>query len=302
MTSIPLIFQRPRQRIYRNRARIRAILGDGNSNVYAGKSHYWVRQPAQTDANGVVTYGEALKIRYAGASALPEIDGLDVLLFYDHDNVLSIERVDAGWFTRNDIDSRAINSASPYDRFVLLHNVVREMTRPVGSSSGEDSTLITIRENPFKINDYLDWAIYGGTPRAADKPDLASYIPVADLQRLVIVWFDELTQEPKITASTPQALTTAIDSTDYDECFAQLPHNEYKPLLAVNLADAQTSIDANNVVEDLRQFVNTPRIYGFPNPIVSGQAIYIRDTQQQLVFGALTVIGTLTVEGRMKVL
>lgn len=293
-----LFYQRPRQRITRRRRRQEAILGDGNGNVYAGKSRYWVRLAAQTDGSGNVTYGEPLPIRYAAASSIPPLQGVEVLIMVDYDDQLSIERVKPDYFDRANIDSRTFNQAEPYDRFVYLCNVVREMTRPVGSVNGAESTLITIRENPMKINDFLDWAIYGGTTRAADKPDLASYIPAADYHRIICVFFDEFLQEPFITASTAQLLTSALDSTDYDECFVQLLHNEYKPLLALKLADAQTAIDANDLLEDLRQHVNTPRIYGFPNPIPSGKGILIRNTHQEIVYD-LTVQGDLIVQGDM---
>lgn len=293
-----LVYQRARQRVIRRRRRQEAILGDGNGNVYAGKSRYYVRLAAQTDDTGNVTYGEPLPIRYAASSSVPPLEGVEVLIMVDYDDQLSIERVKPDWFERANIDSRTFNQAEPYDRFVYLHNVVREMTRPVGSANGAESTLITIRENPFKINDFLDWAIYGGTTRAADKPDLASYIPAAGYHRIVCVFFDEFLQEPFIVGSTAQLLTSALDSTDYDECFVQLLHNEYKPLLALKLADAQTAIDANDLVEDLRQHVNTPRVYGFPNPIPSGKGILIRSTHQEIVYD-LTVQGDLIVQGDM---
>lgn len=66
-----LAFQRPRQRIYRRRHRQEGILGDGNGNVYADKSRYWVRFAAQTDDTGNVTYGDPMPIRYAASSSVP---------------------------------------------------------------------------------------------------------------------------------------------------------------------------------------------------------------------------------------
>ena len=162
-------------------------------------------------------------------------------------------------------------------------------------------TLITVRENPFFVDDVMDFYIYAGTTSAASKPDLASYIPAADYQRLICIFFDTYQQEPFVAGSTAQALTTAIDSTDYTECFAQLVHNEYIPLLSLVLSNNQSAIVIDNVKEDLRQFVNAPRVYGFPNPIASGQAILIRDTHQQLVYD-LTIEGSLTVEGDLTVL
>jgi hypothetical protein len=296
-----LFFQRARQRVIRRRREIEAILGDSNGNVYAGKSRYWVRIASQTDDDNNVTYGNPLPIRYSAASSIPPLQGVEVLLKVDYDNQLSIMRVKPNWFENANIDSRTFNQGEPQNAWVLLKNVVRWLTRPVGSTNGTDSTLITIRENPFFVDDFLDWFSYAGTTRAADKPDLASYIPAADTQCLVCIFFDTFQQTYKVTTSTAQALTSAIDSTDYDECFAQLEHNEYVPLVALILSDNQSSIDVNDVTEDLRQFMNTPRVYGFPNPIPADKAILIRSTHQQLAYD-LTVEGSLTVEGDMTVL
>jgi hypothetical protein len=251
---------------------------------------------SQTDDTGNVTYGNPLPIRYAAESSVLPVEGVEVLLKVDYDNELSITRVKPGWFEAANIDSRTFNQAEPQNAWVFLNNVVTWLTRPVGSVSGAESTLITIRENPFFLDDYLDWFTYAGTLRAADKPDLASYIPAVDTQRLVCVFFDTYQQEPFIAASTAQALTSAIDSTDYDECFAQLEHNEYVPLLALTLSDNQASIDINDVTEDIRNFINAPQVIGFPNPIPADKAYLIRSTHQKMVYD-LTVQGELTVQG-----
>jgi hypothetical protein len=297
----PLIYQQARQRILRNRQRIEAVLGDGSGNVYTSKkSRYWVRIKQGTDSEGNVTYGNPLPMRYAGGD-IPEIAGVDVLLFYDYDGELSIERVNPTYYDDADIDSRAFNPSAQHNQFLYLRNVVRGLTRPVGSSATVDSALVTIRELPFKVDEILDWFTYAGTPRAADKVDLTSYIPAADTHRLVCIFFDTFQQTYFVAASTAQAISSALDSTDYDECFAQLLHNEYIPLLSIELSDNNANITINNVVEDLRNFINMPRIYGFQNPIPSGKAILIRSTHHEIVYD-LTVEGELTVEGDMLIL
>ena len=296
-----LALQRPRQRILRRQRKLEGILGDGNGNVYASKSRYYVRLAAQTDATGNVTYGEALPIRYAAASSVPPLEGVEVLIAVDYDDELSIERVKPDWFERANIDSRTFNQAEPYDRFVRLMNIITKMTRPVGSASSVDSTLLTIREDPFWVDDFLNWFIYAGTPRAADKPDLASYIPAADTHRLICVFFDTFQQDYFIAGSTAQALTTAIDSTDFDECFAQLEHNEYSPLLALKLANAQTAITINDMVEDLRQWLNAPKVYGNPNPLPADKGMILRSTHQLIVYN-YAFEGEAIIEGDLVIL
>jgi len=296
-----IIYQPIRQRVLRRRNYIEAILGDGSGSVYAGKSRYWVRVKMRTDANGNVTYGQPLPMRYAAGAGIIEKEGVEVLLKVDYDDELTIERMKPDYWDRAGIDSRAFNTAAPHDQWVYLKYVVRDLTRPVGSTASQSSTLVTIRENPFFVDDALDFYIFAGTNRAADKPDLASFIPAVDTHRLICIFFDTYQQEPLVVGSTAQALTTAIDTTDYQECFDQFLHNEYIPLLSLTLSDNQSAITINNVTEDLRQFVNAPRVYGFPNPIVSGKAILIRDTHTEITAN-LTVEGLLTVEGTLIVL
>jgi hypothetical protein len=292
--------RRVRQKVLREKSVKVGILGnDAGTTVYTNrKSEFWVRFPAGTDSNGNTLYSTALPIRYAPSAPVIEKVGVKVLIKIDYDGHESIKEMAADWFTDNDIDSRVVNPASSYrvSGWVLLRNIVRMVTRAVGSVANVASTLLTVRENPHFTDDTLDWWNYTGTVNEADKVDLASYIPAVDTHCLVIVWFDTFQQEPYVTASTAQALTSGLDSTDYDECYAQLLHNEYIPLVAYRLADDQTGITDNDLINDLRQFMNAPRVYGFPNPIVSGQAILIRDTHQELTYD-LTVQGEFTVQG-----
>lgn len=301
MTLTPR-FQPLRQGVLRRRRKIEAIIGDTNGNPYTNeKSRYWVRIAERTDDNGNVVYGNPIKVRYAGGSGVIVQAGVEVLLEYDYDNELSITRMKPDYFDRANIDSRTFNIGEPQNNWLLVRNFVRWLTRPVGSSASQDSTLITVRENPFFIDDYLDWQTYAGTKRAADKLDLASYIPAADNQRLIVIFHDTYNNTPLVTASTAQALTSAIDSTDYDECFAALTHNEFVPLVAFTLSDNQSAITINDLTEDLRQVFNAPRVYGFPNPIPSDKAILIRSTHQEIVYD-LTVEGDLIIEGDLLVL
>jgi hypothetical protein len=296
--------RRVRQQVLREKTARVGILGDDTgSTVYAGKSRYYVRFPAGTDSNGDTIYTTALPIRYAASSGILEKVGVKVLVQIDYDGHESIMRMAADWFVDNDIDSRIANASSAYrvTGWVLLRNVVRMVTRAVGSAAGTASTLLTIRENPHFVDDALDWWSYTGTVNEADKVDLAAYIPAADTHCIAIVWFDTYQQDYLVTASTAQALTSGFDSTDYDECYAQLLHNEYMPLVAYELSDAQTSVTDDNLLNDLRQFMNAPKVYGFPNPIPSDKSILIRSTHQEIVYD-LTVAGSLTVEGDLLVL
>jgi hypothetical protein len=293
--------QRTRQRIYRNRAYQQGILGNGSGTVYASSGRYYVRFLAGTDENGNTTYTKALPIRYAGEGTIPAKEGIEVLVKRDVDGIPSIFRVAPDYYDRAGIDSRAMNLGETFSRFFDVRNIIRWMARFVGSHTTSESTLATIRENPFYVDNYMDWHAYAGTVLAATKPDLAAYIPAADYHCLAIIFFDTLQGTYAVYASTAQALDSALDSTDYDECFAQLPHQEFHPLVSIELADNQSSIDNNSVLEDLRQIMNMPQLYGFPNPIEADKGIFIRSTHQVICYN-LTVEGQLTIEGNVTVI
>lgn len=293
--------QRIRQQIIRQKTYAEGVLGDGSGTVYASTGKYWVRFPAGSDTNGNVTYTAALPIRYAGEGTIPAREGIEVLVKVDYDSEMSIFRVKPDYYDRAGIDSRAFNAGESLSKWIDVRNIIRWLARPVGSIAGALSTKLTIRENPFFVDDALEWQTYAGTVLAANKVELSTYIPVADYHCLVIVFFDTFLNTYKVAASTVQLITVALDSTDYDECWAQLDHNEYHPLVSLELGDGQASVSNDDVLEDLRQIMNSPRVMGFPNPIVLGRAIYIRSTHQEITYN-LVVIGNLVVAGDMIVL
>jgi len=273
------------------------VLGDGSGNAYAGSSKYWVRFPLSTNADGFITYTEARPIRYAGEAAFTGREGTEVLVRLDpYDNVETIKRIVPDYAIREKFDSKILNSSDPLTSWTDVKNFIRLLSRPVG----RDTTQITVRENPFHVNDFGDWSTFTGT-LPTDQFDVAANIPVTGYHRLAIVFFDFLNNEPIIKYSTTQIMTTAIDSTDYDECFAQLAHNEILPLVSINLANNADALGMLNIVEDLRTWLPTPKIYGFPNPLPVGKSIWIRATHQiyeiDLVLDdLLTVAGTLRVD------
>lgn len=277
------------------------VLGDGSGNPYApGKSRYWVRFPSGVDPDGNSTYTAPRAIRYSGEGNFLAREGVEVLVHIDeHDEVETITRIAPDYPERAGFDGRILNASDTINKWVDVKNFIRLLCRPVGSGLSTSSK-VTIRENPFHVDMFGDFSSYYGT-LPDDQLSLSAYIPSADEHCLIVVFFDFLLNEPFVTASTAQALTDELDTTDYSECFAQQPHNECLPLLSLELADAQTSVSNDDVIEDLRTWLPTPLVYGFPNPIPSDKALLIRETHQMITYN-LTIEGTLTIEGSMTVL
>jgi hypothetical protein len=272
------------------------VLGDENGNVYASISRYWVRFPQGADANGIMTYGLARPIRYVQGAVIAKA-GIEVLVEKDRfDGIETITRMRPGYFDDAHIDSRIFNAGEPTTKWWDSRNFIRWLNRPSGSASSP-STLVTTRENPFYWNDAQDWAQFAATT-PGNQLDLSSYIPAAGYHRLVITYVDILLGTTAVVGSTAKTLATALDFNDYLECRGLLPHNECMPLTAYELADAQTAIDGNDVVEELRSWIALPAVMGIPNFIPDGTNWLLREDYQMLVAG-FTVEGGITIEGSL---
>lgn len=291
-----MLYQRERQAA-RKHDEYEGVLGDGNGNVYASKSHYWVRFPGGTDANGNFTYSTPRPIRYGIGNVIAR-EGIEVLVQEDpYDRVETITRMRLGYFTETGIDSRVMNPGDPINKWWDSPNFIRWLNRPTGSSSGSAATLVTTRENPFYWNDFQDWAQDAATT-PANQLDLAAFIPAADTHRLVITYKNIVADTIEAVGSTAKALSTDLDFTDYTECRGLLPHNECLPLTAYELSDAQTTVDGNALVEDLRSWIALPQVLGNANPLPAGRAWIVRATHEWITYD-LAVEGDLTVAGDM---
>jgi len=283
--------QSARQNVKRN-AEYPGVLGDGNGNPYARRSRYWVRFPLGTDSNGQIVYSAPRAVRYSGESQLLAREGTEVLVRVDpYDGVETITRHVPDYADRADFDSRVLNTSEPITHWWDAKNFIRLLTRPVGGGTAQ----VTIRENPFHVDDFMDISSFGGTP-PDDQLNLAGSIPSSGNHAIAVIFFDWIANAPVAKISTAQGLGTAFDVTDYQECVAQLPHNEHTLLAAIELADGATTLSQLDMVEELRTWLPTPRVYGMPNPIPEGKSFIIRETHQQIVFNPV-IEGNLTIEG-----
>lgn len=271
------------------------VLGDGTSgNPKAGKSRYWVRFPQGVDETGQVIYTPARAIRYAGEASLPARSGVEVLVRVDpYDEKETITRMVPDWPERVGFDAAVLNSGDPISRWFDVRNFIRLVSRPVG----QNTTNVTVRENPFHVDDFMDISTFKATV-GDEQLTLGDLFPASGSKRLACIFFDFLTNEPFVTASTAQDVDVDFDLTDYEECFAQIPHNEVISLASCQLIGSKSTLVWSDLIEDLRTWLPTPRVYGWPNPIPDGKSIIVRSTHQMTVF-EMTVEGELTVEGEV---
>jgi len=284
--------RRQLQRRAYNRA---AVIGDETGTVYAGLGKIWVRFRAGTDEYGTVTYTPAVKVNRGDANYIDKANA-PVRIIYDENDELTVKGIDNKEYRNAGIDSAIVNYGSKSSRWFLLKYATRAACRPVGNAT-DTSTLVSVRGMTY-VDNYGDIHDLPETARQADKIDLASYIPAAGYHRIVCVFARTIANTYQVTGSTAQLETSALDLTDFQECFDQADA-ETIPLGAFKLHNAQTTIDIRDFAEDLRQFVNMPQRLGFPDPVDKQQIV--RSGQTQFIGGTLTVTDTLIVEGTVTV-
>jgi hypothetical protein len=269
------------------RTELTGVLGDENNNIYVpGKNgnEVYVRLLGDTE-NGNATYQPSTTAYIRGDYF--EYPGSGVVLKYNNDGDLVVigadeKQVSAAGST---LSMATLNSGSKQSKFISLDSVLRLISRPV-SRGTTDSLLVSVAQ--FIYDHYGNYIEFNGTPLQADKIDLSSYMPSAGNHRLVQLWLDTYNNTVQITASTAQALTTAIDSTDYNECWSGATrYQDWLPLQSYVLKDNASTITQKDLGRDHRQFVNLPDTLGNENELTINTRI--RANRQFTVHNELVI-------------
>ena len=261
--SLEVIQRDNRRAALQDKARIKAILGNHDGVLYVpgfNGNRVYVRVQGAADANGTLQYQQVTVARLTGSNFLLYADA-PVLLRYDHNNNLVIESSDYELIeATGSLSMAVVNVSNPQLNYVDLRQALILLSRPTTTESNSTTTVYVAQW----LYDYHGaYHEFEGTPQAADKVNLSSYIPSAGNHCIVQLWIDTYTRSVRVTASTVQALTSAIDKTDYDECWSGR-YNDWIPIQAYKLSDGATVVSADTVDRDHRQWINTPAETGFP--------------------------------------
>lgn len=260
------------------------VLTTVNGKFTIDGNWYWVRFPAGLGSDGIGLYSAPVPIRGpSNGFDLREWEGFPVVVGVGggSDNQLEIRGVDAPTFIESGGQMRTLIVTRPENKFVYFHDIVPFSSRPLGTLANP-STIVQVRKLWYD-DEYGDINRWGGTDLAVDKVDLASSIPAADKQRLAVLFYDSFEDSIQVTVSTPRDLDDPIQKpADYQECFDQRPA-ESMPVQAYLLQNNQAAVNMTNLDVDLRQFVNVPRTWGFPNPIT--KKLLIRSGRTVVVHG-----------------
>jgi hypothetical protein len=262
--------QRARRRVIGRIRDYKATLGDANNQVYADPGFYWVRPLAQSDANGNSTPGIPYQVRSGSALVVPRggrqvwvgigLDGHLTCKGFVHEDLVS---TDVG------IDPRSLQPNDPYRAWIRLKQIQNFRALPL--ATGNTTSLKVQVRQLFYYTETGDLVRYNGT-NDTTHIDLSSYVPAAGLQRYVVLWLRVYNpnglDDIQVTASsTISSLDAVLSFDELQEC-ANASDADTIPIQAFRLHDAGTTLVMDDTIDiDLRQFINMPQVYGFPNVV-----------------------------------
>jgi hypothetical protein len=262
--------QRARRRVLTRIRDYKAILGDATNQVYADPGYYWVRPFSSADDNSNSTPGVPYQVRSGTALVVPRggrqvwvgigLDGHLTVKGFVHEDLVS---------TDVSIDPRSLQPNDPYRAWIRLKQIQNFRALPLATGSTA-SMKVQVRQL-FYYTETGDLVRYNGT-NDVTHIDLSSYIPAVGLQRYVVLWLrtynpNGLDTIQVTSSSTISSLNDVLSFDELQEC-ADNADADTVPIQAFRLHDAQTTLTMDDTIDvDLRQFINMPQVYGFPNNV-----------------------------------
>lgn len=271
-----------------------AVLGDGTGRVEVPDrpGYVYIRYPGTPDANGNATYSSPGMARASGA-AFSNYEGASVYVAIGYNNELEVVSANYQSLDQAGIDTRTLNPLHQQSKWVYLWQFTLGLCTAVATTVN-NSFLVTIKNHLVYVGNVFQFFETGAQ---ADKIDLSAYVPAVDMQCYAAVWVDTYTNAAEVTTSTAQSLFSTLDDSDINEVVTLRPPDAmpYKIFWLANDQGTVTIQAANDI--DLRQFLNTPPLFGFPNPVAYRERI--QPDRQQVFTGTLVVTGTLEVLGAL---
>lgn len=274
-----------------------AFLGDSDGTgarveVPDAPGYVYARFQNVPDANGNATFSAPFLVR-SGNAAFQNYPGASVYVAVGYNGELEIVSANYQELTRNGIDTRTLNPLHQQSKWVYLFQLTIGLCSAVANSVN-GSFLVTVKKYRHYVNNIFQTFETGAQ---ADKIDLAPYIPAVDMHCYAAVWVDTYANTAHVTTSTAQSLFTTLDDTDIQECVVERPPDAipHKLFYLSNNQGTVTQQAAKDV--DVRQFLNTPAVHGFPNPVAYRERIH--PDRQVLFAGSLVVTGSLQVLGSL---
>ena len=271
---------------------VQAALGDEYGNIYVksgsvetgGKQHYgrlYVRIVLGEDGNGNTAYAQAQPA--LNKAQIPIMHGMRVLVAINPvSGGLQIERLDFDAAVNAGINTHAYNLLDNSNRQLFFRSLRNFRLFPPATAA-EDKTIITIEPLVF----LFEGVLYNGGKAVSDDIDLASSVPTAGNERLVLIAVRAHDRTVQIIEGATRTISTAKwGLSDLNVLAAQLDDTAIVSG-AVRLADARATITEADLQYDVRQLINVPQPRGWP--YVISRHIHMLANQQETVRGSQTI-------------
>lgn len=254
---------------------------DNNGNGHYG--YYWIRLASGNNNSGTTQYGEPQKAQVDKLLHIPETQNLPIRVTRSGRNN---EWVITGIDNKNLI-AADVNPNS-YNLFRLLNSLYARMLRDgrifISNQLNSSGTKYTI-ESYVGLWDG-DRQFYEHGRGLSDNLDLASYIPTADNERLVLIAYLPYENLYQVVAGATRSIDSSNFTLSYLNDMAEQLLDYAMAKGCVRLQNAQTTITIEDFRIDLRQWFQAHRPRGFPSFIAVPRTII--GNHQQIYYGSLT--------------
>lgn len=274
-----------------------AYLGDthgaGSRVDVPGKNGYvYIHFPDGRDESGFARFSQPTIARSSGAAYI-NAPGSTVYVAVRYNNELEIVSANYAGMDRAGIDTRVLNPLNQQSKFVYPYQLTYGLASAVATSATTSFLVMVKSLRHYTGNVFKTFA----TPLQANKINLSSYVPAADMHCYAAVWIDTYTNTAVVTTSVSQSLFTPLDETDLQELIVRTASSRPAdgiPLKAFYLSNGQSTIQQSALDVDLRQWLDNPVPWGFPTTLTTIERVRPGYT---LITGAISAsgVGALTV-------
>jgi hypothetical protein len=276
----------------------RAFLGNANGVIpvatnQISSDHYgkvYIRFIDGLNDSGATVLGQAVEAWVNPNANYTYKTNLPVLVrTIGANNGYMVEQVDVIACARANYNTHVLNPMSPENQRFWLRQVWDAGAFALGTINNDS---LTVSVSPFIF--HWDGAYYdGGQP---DNIDLSSYMPAADLERLVLLGIRAYDRTVQIVQSGTRTIThTKYALSDIANLIDEF--DDYIiPIQAVKLADNAVTVLERDLHQDLRQFINIQPPRGTPTSIVR-HTLILNGFQDSAIGGIeISGIGSLEIQ------
>lgn len=251
--------QRQQRENYRDEEMRLVIIGNGiNGDPYADDNHLWVRDIGSKGESGYSAAGLPYRV-LAGVGPTPEIDKQVWIQWRSGPRKYQVVMSDPDFMQQTQRSMHLENPSDPHNQFITTDRLMPLLSKPYGGMKVNVQGWQYIVDGEYKA--------YRGTSNSgtaiSQHVDLTAHVPATTGHHCyALIVFDTAidisTTDPlDVFVSTSQAVTSALNASDIQECVAQM-NDTSVAIKAYRLVNGMTEVVGHEDDRDLRGWVNVP--------------------------------------------